>query len=115
MSKTIKIAGLATAGAVVLAILLFASSGLFLESEEEQAGLQDSEEVGGMDAADDPEIFQEDNDLEAVIPEDEETGDSGEVEIAEDAEFASTDGPYRAYRDALENGKPVVLKFYART
>jgi hypothetical protein len=111
MSKTLKLISLTIAGAAILSILMFYNFNFFTATQEERVDTRDIEEAEDIEIV---EEVKEVNDVEvAVAPE--EAEDFSDADIVEDAEFAPSDNPYRAYIEARENAMPILLEFYART
>lgn len=111
MSKILKLISLAIAGVAILSFLLLYNLNFFTANQEESVDTLDIEE------ADDTEVVEEVeevNDVEVAV-DTEEAEDDSDADIVEDAEFTSTDYPYRAYIEARENEMPIVLEFYAHT
>lgn len=111
MLKTSRIIILALAGLAVLSILLTYYPELFGISREDHvaeeaeiiADENGDSQVVEKDAAPDPE--------EAV--EQEEADDTEATEPAVNDEFIITGNPYQAYNEALEQGRPMMIEFYA--
>ena len=103
MSKKYKQIILAIVGLAVLSILLLPNLNLFTVGEEEAADFRDAEDIEEIEADVDVE------EIEAAEAAEDAAGDAD----TENIEFKTTDNPYRAYIEARENGKPIVLEFYA--
>ncbi len=94
-----------------LSIVLLFNFALFPADEEEPVEsrvVEKTEDAGELETGSDNEDYEYTAD-----PEETENGDA--VEDADEAEFTVTSQPYRAYLEALESEKPVVLEFYAHT
>jgi len=103
LSKKYKQIILAIIGLAVLSMLLLPNLNLFTAGEEEAADFRDAEDIEEIEA----DIGVEE--IEAAEAAEDVAGDAD----TEDIEFKTTDNPYRAYLEARENGKPIVLEFYA--
>lgn len=103
MSKKYKQIILAIVGLAVLSILLLPNLNLFKAGEEEAGDFGDAEDIEEIEA--DVEVEE----IEAAEAAEDAAGDAD----TENIEFKTTDNPYRAYIEARENGKPIVLEFYA--
>ena len=112
MSKKYKQIILAIVGLAVLSILLLPNLNLFTVGEEEAADFRDAEDIEEIEADVDVEEIEADVDAEEIEAAEAAEDAAGDADT-EKIEFKTTDNPYRAYIEARENGKPIVLEFYA--
>lgn len=106
-------------GLTALSVILLSNLNRFSEDENEAADFRNAEDIEEVEADVDLEEVEADMNVEEI----EAVEDAEETEAVEDAageqgkediEFSTTDEPYRAYIEAREKGKPIVLEFYAR-
>ncbi len=94
--KTYRITILLAAGVAILSILVFYYPDLFSTADEEPKA-EEVEITADENGANQPE----ENDIEFNLEE------------AENGEFKITENPYQSYNEALDQGLPMVVEFYA--
>lgn len=94
--KTATITILLAAGVAIISILMFYHPGL-LSTAEEEPKAKEVEITADENGANQPE----ENDIDPNLEE------------AENGEFKITENPYQAYNEALDQGLPMVVEFYA--
>lgn len=100
MSNKSKQIILVIVGLAALSVILLSNLNRFSEDENEAAVFRNAEDIEEVEA---------DMNVEEIEVVEDAAGEQGK----EDIEFSTTDEPYRAYIEARENGKPIVLELYA--
>lgn len=110
MSNKSKQIILVIVGLTALSVILLSNLNRFSEDENEAADFRNAEDIEEVEADMNVEEIEAVEDAEETETVEDAAGEQGK----EDIEFSTTDEPYRAYIEAREKGKPIVLEFYAR-